>query len=167
MNQKYLGGLLVEWGDWVDRAAVHTGYPTESSTVGAKEAMHTHTTMKWALPGGGSFRYAIPNRHAILCFDMPGRLVRIHQRILMLRPRHQGALTYWYAYGTHMVGDPESPKLEGKPMIWHREDKAVYLGMSYDALERLVSRARANLARFFEAGIARPSEKVLQISTME
>lgn len=147
MNQTTLGNWLTDWGDWVDRAALYTGYPTESSTVSAKEAIQTHDTLKWTLPGGGSYRYALPSRHAILCFEMPRRLVRLHQAIIRLPSGPKAALTFWYAYGTHLVRDPAEPKLDGKPMIWDRQDKARYLGITYGNLQQRVSKAREELAQ--------------------
>lgn len=167
LNQITLGHWLTDWGDWVDRAAVYTGYPTESSTASATEAIHTHDSLRWALPGGGSYRYALPSRHAILCFEMPRRLARLHQAIICLPPGPKGALTFWYAYGTHLVKEQANPKAEGKPMIWHRADKAAFVGMTYDALERRVSRARYKLAKILTKNVASVSEKVLQIATVE
>lgn len=166
-SMNYLRQLLRDWGDWVDRAALHTGYPTESSTVSANEALRAHVSLKWQLPGGGSYRYALPNRHAILCYDMPSRLVPIHQAILSMDPESKAMLTLWYAYSLKLVPNPEHPKLEGKPMIWDREDKAAYVGMSYDTLQRRVSRARDKLMKIFDSDVANRSEKVLQIATME
>lgn len=167
MNQNYLRQLLTDWGDWVDRAALHTGYPTESSIVSAKEPIHAHVSLQWQLPGGGSYRYALPSRHAILCFEMPSRLVRVHQAILRLEDEERAVLALWYAYSLRLVRDKDNPKLEGKPMHWHREDKAGFVGMSYGTLAQKVSRARSKLAKILDRGIAITSEKVLEIAIVE
>lgn len=165
MNDNYLRQLLNDWGDWVDRAALHSGYPPQSSIVAAKEPVQAHDAMTWPLPGGGSYRYALPNRHAILCFDMPGHLVPIHQAILRLDPELRGAVSLWYAYGVKPT--PVEKDADRRPVIWYREDKARYIGMTYGALQRRASRARTAIKWMLRRRVDYLSEKVVELSIVD
>lgn len=142
LNPNYLRQLCNDWGEYVDRAADWTGYPGQSSVVGIYETLNTHDALSWPLPGGGSYRYALPNRHAILCAEMPRALIEIHQAVIRLDDELRGAFTFWYAYSLTPDG-----------RLWDRHAKANFVGLSYEAFKELVQRARNQVAQRIEKSI--------------
>lgn len=142
MNPNYLRQLCNDWGEYIDRAADWTGYPGQSAIVGIYEALPTHDTLSWPLPGGGSYRYALPNRHAVLCAEMPKALMEIHQAVIRLEDDLRGAFTLWYAYSLDKSG-----------ALWDRHDKARFVGLTYETFKEIVQRARNKIATTIEKSI--------------
>lgn len=144
VNTSYFRQLCNDWGEFVDRSATWNGFPKQSSIVGVYETVGTHTTLQWPLPGGGSYRYALPTRHAILCAEMPSDLIAIHQSVLTLEDEERGAFTFWHAYTLNSEG-----------RYWDRRDKAVFVCMSYEAFKELARRARNKVQHRLEKSIDR------------
>lgn len=91
---------------------------------------------------------------------MPTRLASVHQAILKLPEESKAVLTLWYAHSLKVL--PEDPRHDVRPIIWHRKEKAAFVGMSYGVLQRQVSRARSMIAQTIEKNVASVSEKVIE-----
>lgn len=125
---------LDEWGEWIERHADWTSYPSQAAIAGVVDVAGAFDWFRVTQFTAKGHSGLIFGGHRILCYEMPERVRRTNLIINRLSDEQYDAVLAQYALGVREDG-----------VRFTKEDKARALDISVVAFDRRLERARARL----------------------
>ena len=134
LNWRHINSMLEEWGRWIERHADHSGYPSQAAIAGVIDHKNEWNWFRVRQLTAGGHSSLIFGGHRILCLDMPERIRCTNLIINRLSSEQYDAVLARYGLGVMDDGQ-----------LFTNRERARALGISIDAFEERLRRARARI----------------------